>query len=64
MGWQRPRILFNPSPEMLDLVVQINDRFPLLSKNKNRINADSHVIALAVPLRKRGLYGRRPLAAT
>ena len=60
----RPRIFFEPDQEMLDRVAQINGRFPLLNKDKKKIVADSHVIALAVVLRERGLYGRAPLVVT
>ena len=60
----RPEIFFKPDREMLVQVVQINARFPLLNKDKSKIEADSHVIALAVVLRERGLYGRAPLIVT
>ena len=66
MSWvdDRAKIFFKPDREMLDLVAQINDRFPLLNKNKSEIGADPHVIALAVVLRKRGLPGRAPVVVT
>ena len=43
---------------MPDHVVRINGRLSLLGKSKRRPSADPHVIALAVVLRARGLFGR------
>ena len=66
LSWvdRRPGIFFEPNREMLNLVVQINGKFPLLNNNKSRFDADSHAVALAVLLRKRGLHGRAPLVVT
>ena len=49
---------------MLNLVAQINGKFPPLNKNKNRLDADPHVIALAVVLRRRGLSEHAPAVVT
>lgn len=59
----RPMIFPWPSREMLDHVVRINGRFLLLDKSKSRPGADPHVIALAVVLQERGLFGRAPVVA-
>ena len=66
LSWagDRPEIFYKVDEEMLGQVARINGRFPLLNKNEDKIEADSHVIALAVLLQKRGLHGRAPLIVT
>ena len=66
LSWvdRRPEIFSKPDREMLELVAQINSRFPLLNKNKSRFDADSHVIALAAVIRRRGLLGRPLVVVT
>lgn len=67
MSWVTGRqdaLFAKPDLDMLEQVVQINDRFPLLNKTRHRLDADPYVIALAVVLRKRGLSGRTPVVVT
>ena len=61
---RQDKIFLKPDRDMLDRVVRINSRFPLLNKNRHRFDADLYVIALAVVLRKRGVSGRTPVVVT
>ena len=61
----RQQIFLKPNIDMLNLVVQINSKHPLLvNRNKGKYGADPHVIALAVLLRQLGLPGPAPVIVT
>jgi len=60
-----PQVFFRPNREMLDLVVQINNKYPLLvNKNKSKLGADPHVVALAVLLQRRSMFETPPVVVT
>ena len=59
-GW--PKIFPEPKLDMLNLVVDINTRFPfLVGKDRGKLGAAPHVIARAMTLLEGGLSGRSPV---
>lgn len=61
----RQQIFAKPNADVLNSVVQINSKHPLLvNRNKSKRGADPHVIALAVLLGQLGLLGLVPVIVT